>query len=146
MVRMPSLISVETMKASVSRTEGDTSRLDDRKPVQTLKTLRHPNQASKTIMNRKDKLSTPVASLLIGSLLTAAVSAGSFTQSMNFTRPSRNMDAIAPRQTTSVVNCTRLESVAGEKVTGGGMSTNTAGTRSAIGTSTITTATKQSPH
>jgi hypothetical protein len=58
---------------------------------------------------------------------------------MNSTSPLRNMDATANRQITSAVNCTVLENVAGVSGIGGGMNMSTAGTTTAIGTSTTTT-------
>ena len=73
-------------------------------------------------------------------------SAVSCMRSMNCTKPSIVMDAGASRQTTSAANCTRRGSVAGASVTNGGMNTSTAGTRCAIGTSTITTAIRLGPY
>src|ERR1022692_4506134 len=68
-----------------------------------------------------------------------AASVASLTPSMNSTRPSRNMDATAKRQITSVANCMKPESVAGVSSIAGGMNTSTAGAPTAIGTSTTTT-------
>jgi hypothetical protein len=67
------------------------------------------------------------------------VSAESLTLNMNSTRQSRDTDATADWQTTSVVNCTVRGSVAGVSGIGGGTNTSAAGTRNAIGTSTTTT-------
>ena len=60
-------------------------------------------------------------------------------QNMNSTRQSRDTDATADRQITSVVNCIMRGSIAGVSGISGGRNTSAAGTRNTIGMSTITT-------
>jgi hypothetical protein len=61
---------------------------------------------------------------------------------MIFTMPLKDMDDIANVRTTNAVNYRLLETVAGASAIAGGMNTNIAGARNAIGTSMTTIATR----
>jgi len=67
---------------------------------------------------------------------------GSFTPSMTFTVPLKDMDDIANVQTTNAVNYRLRGTVAGASGIDGGTNMSTAGARNAIGTSTTTTVTR----
>src|SRR5260221_2896649 len=58
---------------------------------------------------------------------------------MSSTKQSKHAGATADRQITSVANCMPRASVAGASAMNGGTNMNTAGTKSATGTSTTTT-------